>query len=116
MNSEYQDEKFHYDEEIDKKSEFYGAMFSVDIDESELDDILSDLDQVIIKQDFDCYCFHVKREPRYFHIKGPKGKSLTNRDVIKELIEQKMNLECNHMFLEGFIKKTECQFELMTGS
>jgi hypothetical protein len=27
-----------------------------------------------------------------------------------------MNLECNHMFLEGFIKKTECQFELMTGS
>ena len=115
MSFEYHDEKFHYDESIDK-SEFQGAMFVVDIDESKLDDILSEKDQVIIKQDFDCYCFHVKREPRYFHVKGPKGQPLTNRYVIKELIEQKMNLECNHMFLEGFIKKTECQLEVMTGA
>ena len=105
----------YHDESIDK-SEFQGAMFVVDIDESKLDDILSEKDQVIIKQDFDCYCFHVKREPRYFRIKCPKGKSLTNKQVIKELIEQRMILECNHVFLEGFIKKTDYQYELMTGS
>ena len=123
MNFGYQDDEFHYEEDdqfhydgaIDK-SEFKGAMFSIAIEDSELDDILSDKDQIMIKQDFNCYCFHVKREPRYFRIKCPKGKSLTNKQVIKELIEQKMILECNHVFLEGFIKKTDYQYELMTGS
>jgi hypothetical protein len=124
MNFGYQDDEFHYEEEDDQfhydgtidKSEFKGAMFSIAIEDSELDDILSDKDQIMIKQDFNCYCFHVKREPRYFRIKCPKGKSLTNKQVIKELIEQKMILECNHVFLEGFIKKTDYQYELMTGS
>ena len=123
MNFGYQDDEFHYEEDdqfhydgaIDK-SEFKGAMFSIAIEDSELDDILSDKDQIMIKQDFNCYCFHVKREPRYFRIKCPKGKSLTNKQVIKELIEQRMILECNHVFLEGFIKKTDYQYELMTGS
>ena len=113
---EEEDDQFHYDEGIDDKSEFKGAMFSIAIEDSELDDILSDKDQIMIKQDFNCYCFHVKREPRYFRIKCPKGKSLTNKQVIKELIEQRMILECNHVFLEGFIKKTDYQYELMTGS
>jgi|TARA_B110000027_G_C16085447_1_gene285714 hypothetical protein len=123
MNFGYQDDEFHYDEEDDQfhydeedESEFKGAMFSIAIEDSELDDILSDKDQIMIKQDFNCYCFHVKREPRYFRIKCPKGKSLTNKQVIKELIEQRMILECNHVFLEGFIKKTDYQYELMTGS
>ena len=43
MNFEYHDDKFNYDESIDK-SEFQGAMFVVDIDESKLDDILSEKD------------------------------------------------------------------------
>ena len=113
---EEEDDQFHYDEEDESNSEFKGAMFSIAIEDSELDDILSDKDQIMIKQDFNCYCFHVKREPRYFRIKCPKGKSLTNKQVIKELIEQRMILECNHVFLEGFIKKTDYQYELMTGS
>ena len=113
---EEEDDQFHYDEEDESNSEFKGAMFSIAIEDSELDDILSDKDQIMIKQDFNCYCFHVKREPRYFRIKCPKGKPLTNKQVIKELIEQRMILECNHVFLEGFIKKTDYQYELMTGS
>ena len=110
------DTEFHYDEGIDDKVEFKGAMFSIAIEDSELDDILTTQDQIMIKQDFDCYCFHKKREPRYFHIKRQGSKSLTNRCVIHQLIEQKMVLECNHVFLEGFIKKTDCQFELGTSS
>ena len=109
------DNEFHYDEGIDDKVEFKGAMFSIAIEDSELDNILTEKDQIMIKQDFDCYCFHKKREPRYFHIKR-RSESLTNRCVIQQLIEQKMVLECNHVFLEGFIKKTDCQFELGTGS
>ena len=96
-------------------TEFPGALFSVDIDESELDDIISESDQIMIKQEFTCYCFNVKRDPLYYRVKG-NGKKLTNRYVIEELIKQKMNLECNHMFLEGFIKNTDNQFELLVGS
>ena len=125
MNFGFPDEEFTFKiastlSEIDETSnlpvpDFHGALFSIDIDDSELDNILSDSDQIMIKQDFDCDCFHVKRVPRYFRIKG-FGNSLTNRYVIKELIKQRLNLECNHIFLEGFIKNTDCQFELMTGS
>ena len=96
-------------------TEFPGALFVVAIDESELDDIISESDQIMIKQEFTCYCFNVKRDPLYYHIKGSCGKKLTNRRVINELIEQKMNLECNHMFLEGFTQKTDVQFELDVG-
>ena len=115
MNFEHTDDKFHYDDKINDKIEFSDAMFSVAINESELDDIISESEQIIIKQDFTCYCFNVKREPLYYRIKGI-GQKLTNRYIINELIEQKMNLECNHMFLEGFIKKTDVQFELLVTS
>ena len=97
-------------------SEFPGALFVVDIDESELDEIISESDQIMIKQEFTCYCFNVKREPLYYRVKGSPTQKLTNRYVIEELIKQNMNLECNHMFLEGFIKKTDVQFELQVGS
>jgi hypothetical protein len=97
-------------------TEFPEALFVVAIDKSELDDIISESDQIMIKQEFTCYCFNVKRDPLYYHIKVSPGQNLTNRYVINELIEQKMNLECNHMFLEGFIQKTDVQFELITGS
>jgi len=97
-------------------TEFPGALFVVDIDESELDEIISESDQIMIKQEFTCYCFNVKREPLYYRVKGSPTKKLTNRYVIEELIKQKVNLECNHMFLEGFIKKTDVQFELQVGS
>ena len=116
MNFGQTDDEFHYDEGNDDKVEFKGAMFSIAINDSELDNVLSDQDQIMIKQDFDCYCFNKKRDPRYFHIQCPKDKSLTNRCIIQQLIDQKMVLECNHVFLEGFIKNTDCQFELATGS
>ena len=93
---------------------FSGALFVVDIDVSQLDDIICESENIIIKQDFPCYCFNVKRDPLYYRVKG-NGKKLTNRYVIEELIKQKMNLECNHMFLEGFIKNTDNQFELIIG-
>lgn len=96
--------------------EFPAALFVIDIDESELDDIISESDQIMIKQEFTCFCFNVKREPLYYRIKGSRTQKLTNRYVIEELIKQRMNLECDHMFLGGFIKKTDVQFELMTGS
>ena len=97
-------------------SGFSGALFVVDIDVSQLDDIICESENLIIKQDFPCYCFNVKREPLYYRIKGSRTQKLTNRYVIEELIKQRMNLECDHMFLGGFIKKTDVQFELMTGS
>jgi hypothetical protein len=44
---------------------------------------------------------------------------MTNKFIIQQLINQKLNLqECNHHFLEGFIKSknSDCQLEIVVGS
>ena len=88
------------------------AKFIIALEEEAELEILSDLKQIIIKQEFNCYCYEKKKTPLFFLI---QGKKLTNNYVIEELIKQDMKLECNHIFLEGFIQNTECQFELITG-
>lgn len=43
---------------------------------------------------------------------------MTNKYIIQKLINQGLKMDCNHVFLEGFIKSkdSECQFEIFAGS
>ncbi len=90
----------------------------------ELDEVISPLNRIIVKQTFDCCCYdgdptgHVP-VPKWYPVHCREGEKMTNRVVIRELARQGFSLDCNHRFLEGFerlVKGGECQFEPATGS
>lgn len=101
---------------------FPDAKFTVAIPLSEMDDVVSENDRIILKKDMSCYCYddlpnHPKAE--WFLVKRPEGEKLTNAVIIRELIKQNLELDCNHCFIESFDrypKDSECQFEIGTGS
>ena len=109
------------DEEYEREFEEYERMFpyakfTISIDIEELDDLITDKQSIIIKQVYDCYCYeNCNKKTEYFYI---KGENLTQRYVIEQLIKKGLEIECNHIFLEGFekTKGSECQFELIFGS
>jgi hypothetical protein len=97
---------------------FPNAKFSIAIDIEELDDIITTQPKIIIKSSYNCYCYEIcKRTTEYFII---SGKNITNKYIINELINQGLHLDCDHRFVEGFHNpssiKSDCQFEIMTGS
>jgi hypothetical protein len=95
---------------------FKDANFSVSIDIDELDELLTDKKQIIIKSDYKCYCYaNEVRQPEYFQI---CGDCITNKYVLEELMKQNLNLNCNHYFIEGFLKSvhSDIQYEIITGS
>jgi hypothetical protein len=95
---------------------FPDAKFVVSIEFDYLDEVVSDLPAIIVKNARTCYCYDGKDSSiDYFYISGIR---LTNAFIIKQLIEQGLNLACNHCFLEGFrkTKNSDCQFEICTGS
>ncbi len=97
---------------IDKM--FPNAKFVIAIDIEELDDIVTDRTNIVIKNTYDCYCYDgVKKIADYFYISGER---ITNKFIINKLIEQGLSLNCNHCFVEGFFKETSCQFGICTGS
>ena len=97
---------------IDKM--FPNAKFVVAIDIEELDDVVTDQTNIVIKNTYDCYCYGgVNKIADYFYI---NGEHITNKFIINKLIEQGLSLNCNHCFVEGFYKETSCQFGICTGS
>ena len=96
---------------------FPDAKFSPSIDLENLDDIVSDKKEIIIKQDFTCYCYdNMNKSPKYFTIKCSENESLTNKYIMTELMKQKMKIECDHRFVEGFDKHKDNIYEIWTGS
>ena len=103
---------------------FPNANFNVSILLQDMEKTISDLDKIIVKQTFDCYCYD-GYEPtlpaKWFpiHCSFDKGEKMTNKFVINELIKQGLVLDCNHRYLEGFIlssNNTTCQYEMLLGS
>ena len=95
---------------------FPDSNFSVAIDIDELDDLITDKQFIIVKNTYNCYCYdNCKKNATYYYI---RGTSMTNRYVIEQLIKQGLDLECNHVFLEGFDKcpDSDCQYIICTGS
>ena len=95
---------------------FAGAKFVVSIELQDLDEVVSELPAIIVKNTRTCYCYDGKDSSiDYFYI---SGNNITNAFIIHQLVEQGLNLACNHCFLEGFRKteNSDCQFEICTGS
>jgi Na+-transporting NADH:ubiquinone oxidoreductase subunit NqrF len=106
-----------YEEEFQEiERMFPNAKFVISIGLEELDTVITAQTNIVIKQSYTCYCYEdCKKKPDFFYI---CGENMTNKFIIQELIEQGLEIECNHCFLEGFDKteNSECQFELGTGS
>ena len=91
---------------------FPTAKFCVAIDYDELNEVVTDQPNIVIKNTYNCYCYDDnKRNTDYFYISAKKGEAITNKFIITELINQKLCLECNHIFLEGFAKNTLSESE-----
>ena len=106
-----------YEEEFQEiERMFPNAKFVISIELDELDTVITAQTNIVIKQSYTCHCYEdCKRKPNFFYI---RGENITNKFIIHELIEQGLEIECDHCFLEGFDKteNSECQFELATGS
>lgn len=116
-DEEYEREFEKYEREFEEiERMFPDAKFTISIDIEELDDLITDKQSIIIKHVYDCYCYeNCNKKTEYFCVRGEK---LTQRYVIEQLIKKGLEIECNHIFLEGFhkTKGSECQFELIFGS
>jgi len=106
-----------YNNEFDKINiMFPNAQFTIVIDMVDMDELITSNQYLIIKHSYDCYCYaDCNKSTEYYYI---KGEHITQKYVIKQLIHQGIDLDCNHCFLEGFYKTlgSDCQFELCVGS
>lgn len=109
-----------YDAETALINEMFStAKFCVAIDYDELNEVVTDQPNIVIKNTYNCYCYDDNnRNTDYFYITAKNGEAITNKFIIEELIKQQLCLECNHVYLEGFMqsKDSECQFEIVIGS
>jgi len=80
----------------------------------ELDELVSELNNIRIKQTFTCYCYSECKKRNNFQ--NISGNNLTNRFVLNELIKKNIKVECNHRFFEGFNKINNTCYELFFGS
>ena len=96
---------------------FPNAQFTPSIDLEDLDNIVTDKKEITIQQTFTCYCYdNMDKPPKYFTIKCGENESITNKFIMTELMKQKMKIECNHRFVEGFYKHKDNIYEMWTGS
>ena len=109
------DEYRAFEEEQQQLDEIFGDIdFTVSIPLNDMDDLLTDRTWIVIKNIYTCYCYeHEPRTADYFVI---CGDSLTIKYVLLELKKQNLHLDCNHRFIEGFQKDSECQYSLILGS
>jgi hypothetical protein len=122
-NEEMKDEELEEKYECERKQidqMFQHALFDIAIELEELDEVVSDQTYIVVKNTYTCYCYDdCKKNTEYFYITCNPCEKMTNKFIIQELIKQKLNLQdCNHRFLEGFIKSkdSDCQLEIVVGS
>lgn len=115
-DSDFDEEEFKQElEEIHKQ--FPNARFSIDISLKYIDSVLVNTDQVAIKCDFKCHCYkYFPRNSEFYICKNPKGKGITNRDLVNCLIENRFARDCDHRFLELFKVDTSSQVTAWFGS
>ncbi len=103
-----------YEDELRVMHEMFpNAMFEIDIPLSELNDVITDANNIIVTHTL-CNCgINTWNRTTHYYISGNK---MTNKYVINELIKQGLDLDCDHFFLEGFRQISETQFELVIGS
>ena len=100
-------------EDIDYEM-FPDAKFNVAININDLDYIITDKKEIIIQQEFKCYCYkNLPTDNKIFTIRGDK---LTKKYVIDDLIKQGLVINCDHRFLEGFHNIKGNLYKMVLGS
>jgi hypothetical protein len=112
-----EDSDIDYDAENDLiNSIFPNAKFTICINSKQLDDVVTDKQEIIIKLDFPCYCHDGNpRNTEYYTVTGNK---ITIRTMLNVLVENEVSFDCDHRFLEGFslCANSDCQYEVWMGS
>jgi len=111
----YEPEEPVEDDEYDRICDMFpDAEFTVCISISQLDELVTDLHQIVIRSDYGCYCYGDQpRKTEYYYIAGER---ITYKLVIDELINQGLELDCNHQFLEDIHHVDGFLFCLSKGS
>ena len=102
-------EKYDYETEQLEKM-FPNAKFTVCISLSELDDVLSFADKILIKVDNDCCDDEYQRDIDWIFVQNKSGNGITKRDAIQSMIDYGVYNECGHRFLELFEETCKCVF------
>lgn len=110
FNSEEYEEEMRIIDEM-----FPNCLFSICIDLDEMDEVISNEPQIIIQHN-PCrgYC-DMSGNREYIYVKN-NGNGITNKDIIKAMIEAEFDPKCNHIFLEGFDQINAITFSPMFGS
>lgn len=88
--------------------------FTIAMDPSTFDDVLSDESTITIKHDYKCYCWKNNRRSEIIEVEGENG-CITNKDCIQGLIDAGFNPKCSHRFLERF-QPRDGNFTIIMGS
>ena len=119
-NSDNSRDSDYYNNEINEIDKMFpmntDAHFTISIPLNKMDKLITTSKMIIIKQTFDCYCYgNMNLCPKLFIICGEK---ITNKYILQKLIEYNLKLDCNHVFIEGFVKKNGFPnvYEIFTGS
>jgi hypothetical protein len=103
--------------ELDKnmaiiESHFPNANVHMDWFAQKLDEVFSERPSIIIKiqQGGGCLCFRNEKCEKKFMLVQNDGTGIKNFQVLKAVYDSGFEPRCDHRFLEGFFKDTECQF------
>ena len=114
FDEEFDEEKYILNQE-EINLLYPNANFIISIDLDDIEEILTEQQNIIIKTTFTCGCYNSIRPAEFYYISGEK---ITYGYVITKLIEQNLTLDCDHCFLEGFHRTNGSliQFEMVIGS
>jgi hypothetical protein len=128
MNTDKQNFNDIYDEalveiEINKnmaiiESHFPNAKVNMHYLAPRLHEVFSNRSGIVIKiqQGGGCLCFRNEKCEKKFMLVQNDGTGITYFQVLKAVHDSGFEPRCDHRFLEGFFKDTECQFTPQYGS
>lgn len=102
-------EKYDFETEQLEKM-FPNAKFTVCISLSELDDVLSFADKILIKVDNDCCDDEYQRDIDCIFVQNKSGDGITKRDAIQAMIDYGFYHECGHQYLEKNAEICKCVY------
>jgi hypothetical protein len=99
------------------ETEYPDLKFSICcINSKDIHNVVSYEKTIILKNTYTCYCYDGNYKPSdYIIIKSKNGK-ITYHDIFYQLEQQNFETGCNHNFLEGLNKISNCEYEMLFGS
>lgn len=90
--------------------------FTNDIEETEMNEVISNKRHVVVKIKHNCYCYDNNPRRTMFFVVSSEGNGIRVRDLVNKLTEERYEAKCNHQFLEGFDRVNDITFEAFFGS